>query len=107
MPRCTIVLTQRPRPRPDRAALTGRWRAATARRMPIRYPDVLSHVTGPLSFEWTDKETLLYAIAIGFGDDERDLPYVYEQPGLKVLPTLTTVLANGTLPDFGEIGINE
>src|SRR5258708_16193629 len=77
------------------------------RRMAIRYPEVLSKVTGPLQFEWSDKETLLYALAIGFGDDERDLPYVYEQPGLKVVPTLTTVLANGTLPDFDEIGINE
>jgi hypothetical protein len=75
--------------------------------MTIRYPEILSAVTGPLSFEWNDKETLLYAIAIGFGDDERDLPYVYEQPGLKIVPTITTVLANNTLPDFDEIGINE
>jgi acyl dehydratase len=75
--------------------------------MTIRYPEILSAVTGPLPFEWSDKETLLYAIAIGFGDDERDLPYVYEQPGLKIVPTITTVLANNTLPDFDEIGINE
>jgi acyl dehydratase len=75
--------------------------------MAIRYPEILSKVTGPLPFEWSDKETLLYAIAIGFGDEERDLPYVYEQPGLKVVPTITTVLANNTLPDFEEIGINE
>jgi len=48
------------------------------------------------------------AVAIGFGDDERDLPWVYEQPGLKdLLPTLTTVLSLGALPDFGDIGINE
>lgn len=75
--------------------------------MAIRYPDILSKVTGPLPVAWSDRETLLYALAIGFGDDDRDLPWVYEQPGLKVLPTLATVLANGTLPDFGEIGINE
>ena len=35
--------------------------------MAIRYPEILSAVTGPLPFEWSDKETLLYAIAIGFG----------------------------------------
>lgn len=75
--------------------------------MAIRYPEILSKVTGPLPFEWSDKETLLYAIAIGFGDDDRDLAYVYEQPGLKVLPTLTTVLSLRALPDFGDIGINE
>jgi acyl dehydratase len=75
--------------------------------MAIRYPEILSQVTGPLSFEWSDKETLLYALAIGFGDDERDLAYVYEQPGLKVLPTFTTVLSLNALPDFGDIGINQ
>jgi acyl dehydratase len=75
--------------------------------MAIHYPEILSAVTGPLSFEWSDKETLLYAIAIGFGDAERDLPWVYEQPGLKVLPTFTTVLSLNALPDFGDIGINE
>jgi acyl dehydratase len=75
--------------------------------MAIRYPEILSQVTGPLSFEWSDKETLLYAIAIGFGDDERDLAWVYEQPGLKILPTFTTVLSLNALPDFGDIGLNE
>ncbi len=75
--------------------------------MAIRYPEILSQVTGPLLFEWSDKETLLYAIAIGFGDHERDLAWVYEQPGLKVLPTFTTVLSLNALPDFGNIGINQ
>ena len=75
--------------------------------MAIRYPEILSAVTGPNAFEWSDKETLLYALAIGFGDAERDLAWVYEQPGLKVLPTLTTVLSLHALPDFDEIGINE
>ena len=75
--------------------------------MAIRYPEILSQVTGPLAFEWSDRETLLYAIAIGFGDEERDLAWVYEQPGLKILPTLTTILSIGALPDFGDIGINQ
>lgn len=47
-------------------------------------------------FRYTDRETMLYAIGIGMGEDPLDgneLPYVFEQPALKTVPSLATVLA--------------
>jgi acyl dehydratase len=47
-------------------------------------------------FSYTDRETMLYAIGIGMGADPLDrneLPYVFEQPLLKTVPSMATVLA--------------
>jgi acyl dehydratase len=47
-------------------------------------------------FSYTDRETMLYAIGIGMGADPLDrneLPYVFEQPVLKTVPSMATVLA--------------
>jgi len=47
-------------------------------------------------FRYTDRETMLYAIGIGMGEDPLDrneLSYVFEQPALKTVPSLATVLA--------------
>jgi len=47
-------------------------------------------------FSYTDRETMLYAIGIGMGADpmNRDeLPFVFEQPSLKTVPSMATVLA--------------
>ena len=47
-------------------------------------------------FAYGDRETMLYALGIGLGRDpldERELPFVFEQPGLKTVPTMATVLA--------------
>lgn len=46
-------------------------------------------------FTYTDRETMLYAVGIGMGRDpydESELPYVFEKPALKTVPTLATVL---------------
>ncbi len=46
-------------------------------------------------FKYTDRETMLYAIGIGMGADPLDkneLPYVFEQPALKTVPSMATVL---------------
>ncbi len=46
-------------------------------------------------FRYTDRETMLYAIGIGMGADPLDrneLPYVFEQPSLKTVPSMATVL---------------
>lgn len=46
-------------------------------------------------FSYTDRETMLYAIGIGMGADPLDkneLPYVYEFPVLKTIPSMATVL---------------
>ena len=47
-------------------------------------------------FAYTDRETMLYAIGIGMGRDpldEQELPYVFEQGGLKTVPSMASVLA--------------
>jgi acyl dehydratase len=47
-------------------------------------------------FGYTDRETMLYALGIGMGADPLDrdeLPYVFELPSLKTVPTLASVLA--------------
>ena len=46
-------------------------------------------------FSYTDRETMLYAIGIGMGADPLDrneLPFVFEQPALKTVPSMATVL---------------
>lgn len=63
--------------------------------MPIYYPDVLQERTLPRTFSYTDKEVMLYALGIGFGDDpmnEDELKFVYERD-LVVVPSAATVLA--------------
>jgi hypothetical protein len=46
-------------------------------------------------FKYGDRETMLYALGIGMGADPLDrneLPYVFEQPALKTVPSMATVL---------------
>jgi acyl dehydratase len=47
-------------------------------------------------FRYTDRETMLYALGIGLGRDpldEKELPYVFEGPGLKTVASMASVLA--------------
>jgi acyl dehydratase len=63
--------------------------------MPIYYPDILSETSEPVTFTYGDKDVMLYALGVGFGDDplnEAELRFVTETD-LKVVPTAATVLA--------------
>jgi acyl dehydratase len=74
--------------------------------MPIAYPDILKLENKNQKFEWTQKDTMLYALGIGMGADPMDreeLKYVYERD-LKAAPTLASVVAWGS--GAGNIGIN-
>ncbi len=65
--------------------------------MPIDYPGILELKDQGRRFSWSDRETILYALAIGMGADPLDrklLPFVYEK-NLKAMPTLATVIAWG------------
>jgi len=45
---------------------------------------------------YTDRDTMLYALSVGFGADPldaRELPFVYEQ-GLRAVPTMAAVLCH-------------
>ena len=51
-------------------------------------------------FSYTDRETMLYAIGIGMGADpmnSNELPFVFEQGGLKTVPTMASVLTRVAL----------
>jgi acyl dehydratase len=65
--------------------------------MAIDYPAILELKDQGRRFSWSDRETILYALAIGMGADPLDrelLPFVYER-NLKAMPTLATVIAWG------------
>lgn len=74
--------------------------------MPIEYPAILKMENKGQKFSYTEKETMLYALGIGMGDDPMDLNelrYVYERD-LKAVPTLASVVAWGAGP--GMMNIN-
>ena len=76
--------------------------------MPISYPDILDIKSVPQTREWTDRDTMLYALGIGMGSDpmnEAELPFVFEA-GLKGVPTMATCMAWGGGPSAGLMGIN-
>jgi len=62
--------------------------------VPIYYPDILEEKSKPKTLTYTEKDVMLYALGIGFGDDpmdETELAFVYEK-NLKAVPTAATVL---------------
>jgi acyl dehydratase len=72
--------------------------------MAITQADVdaaLNETPEPVPGSYSDRDSLLYAVAIGMGRDPLDaqeLPYVCETVGSKVVPTAATVLARGNRP---------
>ncbi|MBC7102729.1 MAG: MaoC family dehydratase N-terminal domain-containing protein [Parvibaculum sp.] len=75
--------------------------------MAIDYDKLMSLKAEGQEFSYGDRETMLYALGIGFGRDPLDakeLPFVYEK-NLKTVPTLATVVAWGA-GAIGDSGIN-
>ena len=65
--------------------------------MPIDYPAVLELREEGRRFSWTERDAMLYALAVGMGEDPLDrdeLPYVYEAQQ-QVMPTFAAVAAWG------------
>jgi acyl dehydratase len=74
----------------------------------IDYPSVLDLREEGRRFSWSERDTMLYALAVGMGSDPLDrqeLPFVYEE-GLKALPTLVTVVAWGAGFSAERLGLN-
>lgn len=73
--------------------------------MPVEYEHLMSLRSRSETVSYTDRDTLLYALAIGLGRDpaNRDeLPFVSGHVGLHALPTLASVLIpDGLLQDCG------
>ncbi len=75
--------------------------------MAINYDVLMGLKTSGQEFSYGDRETMLYALGIGFGRDpmdEKELPFVYEK-NLKTVPTLATVISWGA-GAIGNSGIN-
>lgn len=65
--------------------------------MPIKYDEVMA-LRETTRKAYDDRETILYALGVGFGRDpinQAELAFVYENPSLKAVPTMVCVLAGG------------
>tara|TARA_B100000929_G_C15484785_1_gene412439 strand:+ start:744 stop:1601 length:858 start_codon:yes stop_codon:yes gene_type:complete len=75
--------------------------------MAIDHDKIMSLQTKDQEFSYGDRETMLYALGIGFGRDpldENELNFVYEK-NLKTIPTMATVISWGA-GNMRESGIN-
>ena len=75
--------------------------------MPIIYDELMQLKSTGDEFQYGDRETMLYALGIGFMRDplnEAELPFVYEN-GLKTVPTMATVITAGQSM-IGRSGVN-
>lgn len=64
--------------------------------MAIDYDRILAHPIPEVENTYTERDTMLYALAVGMGADpldRRELSFVLGGEGLRVLPTMATVLA--------------
>ncbi|HYM30603.1 MAG TPA: MaoC/PaaZ C-terminal domain-containing protein, partial [Candidatus Cybelea sp.] len=64
--------------------------------MAINYDKLMSAKFPEKEFQYTERDTMLYALGVGMGRDPMDrseLPFVFEMKGLKVMPTQATVIA--------------
>ena len=69
--------------------------------MPIDYDDMMQSGASGLMSRYDEKDVMLYALGVGFGRDpldEKELPFVYENNGLKVVPTFASVISRGEAP---------
>jgi len=76
--------------------------------MPIDYPAILELKETARRFTYTDRETILYALGIGFGGDplnEAELALIYEK-NIRAMPTLATVVAWGAGVSTEKLGVN-
>jgi acyl dehydratase len=76
--------------------------------MPIQYPQILSLVESDRAFVYDERDTMLYALAIGMGRDPHDadeLAFVYEKE-LKAVPSLATTVAWGAGVSTDRLGVN-
>jgi acyl dehydratase len=73
--------------------------------MPIDYESLMATSVTDEAFEYTTKDSILYALGVGFGSDpgiEKELRYVYELPSLSTVPTMASMLMSPTfLADCG------
>jgi len=75
--------------------------------MAIKYDDIMQLKSEGQEFSYGDRETMLYALGVGFGRDpmnQKELPFVYEKE-LVTIPTMSSVIAWGA-GNMAKSGIN-
>lgn len=88
----------RRRPSPGRAELIRAAAQIERFSMPFKYDDLITRKMDDRAFSYTDTQVMLYALGVGMGRDpfdKRELPYVFELPKLRAVPTVVTVLGAG------------
>ena len=68
--------------------------------MPLDYDALMGTRMADRPTHYGDKDGMLYALGVGFGSDpmdENELPYVFENRSLKVVPTMASVLTPGDI----------
>lgn len=66
--------------------------------MTLDYHDLMSRRIDGRAFSYTDTQILLYNLSVGMGRDplhEAELPFAFERPALRAVPTAATVLGMG------------
>jgi acyl dehydratase len=66
--------------------------------MPTTYETLMATSVEDQPLSYTDRDAMLYALGVGFcssPQDSRELPYVYEQPALRTVPTMASMLLPG------------
>ena len=69
--------------------------------MPIDYDDMMQSGASGLVSSYDEKDVMLYALGVGFMRDPLnadELPFAYENNGLKVVPTFASVINRGAAP---------
>ena len=77
--------------------------------MPFKYDELINLKVEGTPFEYNDTRMLLYNMSVGMGRDPLDpqeLPFVFERPALKVVPSVASVLAGGGGKLLAGIDIN-
>ncbi|CAN7531020.1 MaoC/PaaZ C-terminal domain-containing protein [Phenylobacterium sp. LjRoot219] len=77
--------------------------------MPINYDDLISRRVEGKAFSYTDAQVLLYNLSVGMGRDALDpkeLPFVFEHPELRAVPTFASVLGGGSSNILGGVEID-
>lgn len=66
--------------------------------MPFKYDDLIARRADDVRFSYTDTQMLLYNLSVGMGRDpldDKELPFVFEKPALRVVPTAAAILGGG------------
>jgi acyl dehydratase len=74
--------------------------AGEGRLMPTTYEALMALKAEGLTFSYNERDTMLYALSIGMGEnpvDERELSFVFEGGGLQAVPTQACVIARSSL----------